>query len=490
VYRLPSNFPPTNTATRQLAGLGAPDLRGTYGEYSFFTDDPKAAAVAGDAATRVEFANGCVHTKLIGPADTLRANEPPAAVDFTIYVDAARGLAKLAFPGQEVLLKPGEWSEWVVVSFEMLPHLARASGICRFYLKQVAPHFQLYATPVNVDPMDPALPICAPADFAKQLAQKHGRFYTQGFPEDVKALRSGVLDDGEYLQQAGQCLEEERRMYTSALHDFSRGLLCYYFSATDRTQHMFWRTSDPRHPAYTAEAAREYGPAIDDCYRMADALVGEAMEAADDDTTLIVMSDHGFAPYYRSFNLNGWLAQEGHLQGVAPWSKEQDLFANADWARTQAYAVGFNALYLNLQDREVDGVVSRSDRDDLLARLKAQLLAVTDPETGGRVFAGVYDRSDYRGEIADRAPDLILGYVPGYRVSDSSVLGGVAGKLVEDNLDKWSGDHCIDRLHVPGMLLSNRPARLETPGLPDVTATLLAEFGAQQPAEMIGEPAV
>ena len=95
------------------------------------------------------------------------------------------------------------------LQFEMIPHVQRVTGICRFYLKQVAPHLKLYVTPINVDPLDPAIPISAPADFVTDLARKHGRFYTQGFPEDVKALRSGVLDDAEYLHQVHGSVEEE-----------------------------------------------------------------------------------------------------------------------------------------------------------------------------------------------------------------------------------------------------------------------------------------
>ena len=490
IYRVPSNYPPHDNGSTQLAGLGAPDLRGTYGECTYITDGPVGDQQrSAGLIVSVTVSNGRVQTRLEGPANTLRAEAPTSGVDLTIWVDREHKAAKLAVSGQEVVLREGEWSEWVPLEFEMMPHVESVAGMCRFFLKQVSPHLKLYVTPINVDPLDPAIPISAPTDFVTQLAEKHGRFYTQGFPEDVKALRSGVLDDAEYLQQVHGSVEEEVRMYESALHEFRRGLLCYYFSATDRHQHMFWRTIDPKHPAYNAKAAREYGPVIETTYEMSDRLVKMALEAADGETTLIVMSDHGFGPYYRSFNVNAWLAQNGYLVGNGPWEGEAGLYSdNMQWGATRAYAVGFNAVYLNLQGREANGSVGEAEREGLVKQLSQDLLRARDPETGAPIVSRVYTRADFASEAPDRAPDLVVGYASGYRCADASVLGGAAGPVVEDNRDKWSGDHCIDRALVPGMCVASRQLTADAPGLADVTATLLAEFGVRPPREMIGKP--
>jgi len=491
VYRAPSNFPPQDTGAKQLAGLGAPDLRGTYGEYSYFVEGAGRATgeIAGGATYPVQVRDGRLDARLIGPRNTLQQGEPESYVDFTVWLDRQHRMAKMVAQGQEVLLRQGEWSDWVPLSFTLLPHLKAVSGICRFYLKEVSPRFRLYVTPVNVDPMDPALPITAPADFARRLAERYGRYYTQGFPEDVKALRQGVLDEGEYLQQSGQALAEARRMYESGLNEFKRGMLFHYFSDSDRTQHMFWRTMDPRHPAYDPQIARRYGSAIEDCYRTADVLVGQAMEAADRDTTLIVLSDHGFAPFYREFNVNSWLADNGYLAGMAAWQERADIFSNADWASTTAYGIGFNGVYVNVRGREREGSVDPAERRAIASKLAEELRAVRDPDTGARVIAQVYLSDEaYRRQIPDRAPDLIIGYARGYRCSDASVLGEVSEKMVADNKDKWSGDHCIDREAVPGVLLSTKPIRAERPALEDVTASVLAEFGLKRAKEMTGTP--
>jgi hypothetical protein len=95
-------------------------------------------------------------------------------IPFTVVIDAENPVAKIDIQERQVLLKPGEWSEWVPVSFEMLPFgAASAHGIVRFYLKEIRPDLKLYASPVNVDPSNPILPISEPAvaAVARQLRQ-------------------------------------------------------------------------------------------------------------------------------------------------------------------------------------------------------------------------------------------------------------------------------------------------------------------------------
>jgi len=490
VYRAPSNFPPRDTGAKQLAGLGAPDLRGTYGEYSYFTDAVTTQGqTSGGTTYPVRVTNGRVAATIAGPRNTLREGDPESAAQITVWVDRNSRAAKLVVQDQEVVLKQGEWSAWLPITFTLLPHLKGVTGICRFYLKEVAPRFALYVTPVNIDPCDPALPVAAPDGFAAELAQRYGRFYTQGFPEDVKALRHGVLDEAEYLHQSALAMGEARRMYEDGLHQFRRGMLFHYFSASDRAQHMFWRTMDPRHPMYHEQLARDYGSVIEECYQEADVLVGQAMEAMDGDTCLIVMSDHGFAPFYRSFQVNAWLAANGYLVGLDSWDRKPSLLENADWAQTIAYGIGFNGVYVNVAGREGEGSVPADQRLAVARKLARDLRQVRDPDTGEQMIDRVYVSDEaYRSNIRERAPDLILGYARGYRCGDGSVLGEAAGPVVSDNLDKWSGDHCIDRDAVPGMLLTNREVRTHHPDLTDVTASVLAEFGIPTPEDMSGHP--
>src|SRR2546423_13890811 len=108
-------------------------------------------------------------------------------------------VAKFTVQDQEFVLREGEWSDWMRVEFQLMPVFGNVKGICRFYLKQAHPRFQLYVSPINIDPENPALPISTPSSYSRDLAKQIGEFHTQGIAEDTKALTAGVLDDKEYL---------------------------------------------------------------------------------------------------------------------------------------------------------------------------------------------------------------------------------------------------------------------------------------------------
>ena len=95
-------------------------------------------------------------------------------------------------------------------------------------------------------------------------------------------------------------------------------------------------------------------------------------------------------------------------------------------------------------------------------------------------------RSVYHGEAVESAPDLIVGWAPGFRSSWQTALGAVPKTLIEDNTEEWRGDHCIAAESVPGIFVSNRRSRLDDPRLQDLTVSLLAEFGVPPAPGMTG----
>jgi predicted AlkP superfamily phosphohydrolase/phosphomutase len=94
----------------------------------------------------------------------------------------------------------------------------------------------------------------------------------------------------------------------------------------------------------------------------------------------------------------------------------------------------------------------------------------------------------YDGPYVEQAPDLIVGYDTGYRVSWDCASGVVAGPLIEDNVKPWSGDHCIDPALVPGVFFCSRTIRGDDPALIDIAPTALALFGLPAPRHMQGRP--
>ena len=491
VFHMPANFPPSASRARTLAGMGTPDLRGGYGTFSFYTDDPtvQAGEVEGGEIIPVMVQNWRVAANLEGPKNSFRKGWPPALVPFTVSVDPVSPVAKVGIQDREFVLREGEWSDWVQVDFSLIPGLESVSGICRFFLKQVHPRFQLYVSPLNIDPADPALPLSTPASLSRDLWREVGDFYTQGIAEDTKALSDGVLDDGEYLQQAREVAAEQRRIFDAEFPKFHRGVFFFYFSSLDLNGHMMWRLMDSHHPAYDPTLAAQYGNALESFYQQIDGVLGKVLPTLDANTTLLVLSDHGFAPFYRSFNLNTWLLDNGYLALKPGTEQEQgQYFANVDWSRTRAYGLGLNGLYLNLKGREKDGIVQPgSDANTLLDEISSKLLAVRDPSTGLPAITRMSRTSQvYHGPYTQDAPDIIVGYNRGYRAGWKTILGAFPHQLFEDNNNAWSGDHCMDYTLVPGVLLSNRKIDVTSPALTDIAPTILAEFGIAPAHGMMG----
>ena len=496
VYRIPANFPPIGAKGKTLSGMGTPDLRGTYGTFTFYTDDPTAAvgAVEGGEVVQVDVKNNRVTTDLIGPDNTFRKNSPPATEPFTVDVDPLEAVARIGFQDQQFVLKEGEWSGWIPVEFQLMPvfgnWIGGVKGICRFYLKQAHPRFQLYVSPINIDPENPALPISTPSSYSRDLARQIGEFHTQGIAEDTKALSAGVLDDKEYLEQARTVLAEHRRAFDVEFPKFHDGLFFFYFSSLDLNAHMMWRLTDPQSPAYDAALAARYGSSIEEFYQQIDQVLGEVMPRVDDDTTLLVLSDHGFAPYRRSFNLNTWLLNNGYItrkEGAGGDSSEP--FADVDWSRTRAYGLGLNGLYLNLRGREREGVVEAgAEADALLREIRQKLLEIRDPKGGSQVITRIDLASEaYQGPYARAGPDALVGYNRGYRAGWKTILGAFPADVLEDNTNAWSGDHCMDFTKVPGVLLSNRKIEAQAPALTDIAPTILSEFGIAKTKDMMGQ---
>jgi predicted AlkP superfamily phosphohydrolase/phosphomutase len=491
VFRIPANFPPVPAKGNTLSGMGTPDLRGTYGTFSFYTDDPTAAPgpVEGGQIIPVQVENWKVKAYLIGPDNTFRKDSPPATEPFEVAVDPLESVAKISVQDHEFVLREGEWSDWIRFEFQLIPFFGNVKGMCRFYLKQAHPRFQLYVSPINIDPASPALPISTPSSYSRLLAEEAGEFYSQGIAEDTKALSAAVLDDNEYLQQARTVLAEHRKIFDAEFPKFKEGVFFFYFSSLDLNSHMMWRLMDPKHPGYDANLAAHNGSAIADFYHQIDQVLGEVLPRVDNQTTLLVLSDHGFAPYHRSFNLNTWLMQNGYIKlknEARPDSAEP--FSGVDWSQTKAYGLGLNGLYISLCGREQNGtVVPGREADALIGEIKQKLLAVKDPQSGSAVITRIdIAKEAYQGPYSQSGPDLIIGYNRGYRAGWKTILGGFPSDILEDNTNPWSGDHCMDYTQVPGVLLSNRKIAADTPSLTDISPTILTEFGLPKSKDMLG----
>jgi predicted AlkP superfamily phosphohydrolase/phosphomutase len=492
IVRMPANFPVSGTATYELSGMGTPDVRGTYGTFSYFTTDRSEYLakrdVGGGNVYRVRVLDGKVEATLEGPPNPFLApegkREPPRAqAVFAVHVDPDEPYALIEIGDEERLLAVGEWSDWVPVSLPLIPTQSIAVE-ARFYLKELRPEFRLYATPLSYDPMNAGIPLSRPASFAKEIAEANGRFYTQGMPEDTKALDGGILTVDEFLAQARIAGDELLAEYPWVFEKFDRefpekGLLFYYTGNLDQTSHMIYQLGDSLHAAYDSANAARHAGVIPGIVEGFDRTVGWTLERLRPDDLLIVMSDHGFSSWRRAMHLNSWLRDEGYLVPKDPEAVDLGYFLNIDWGRTRAYALGLNGLYVNLRGREAQGIVDPADRRGLLEEIAYKLVKVLDPATGMPAVTKVYLAEDAyhdRGHL-EVGPDAVVGYALATRGSNESALGELPKEIFVDNLEPWGADHCMDHVTVPGMLATSRPLAKEAPTLQSLAAAILAEFG-------------
>ncbi len=449
VLRVPVTYPPDNINS-MLSGMGVPDLLGTQGTYTFYATKFINPGEKGGNIVRVKVKNNRIETTLGGPPNPFTGS----LLSMPLVMEKSQSDSmKISIDGNELELEEGNWSEWIEIDFSYAGVFS-LSGMVRLHLIESFPRVKLYVSPININPQSAELPIANPPEFAAQLSNDIGLYHTLGMPEETWSLNDGLLDSEAFLQMIKKVLAEREAMFFKQLADDSNELLIEVFVQTDRVSHMFWRGHDPNHPIYedTNELERN---AIKWIYQEADRILGKTMDQLKSDDKLIVLSDHGFAPYYKHVNLNRWLHDEGFL-ALKTNNETSFSLKDVDWEKTQAYAMGLNGIYLNLIGREKHGSVTQENASHIEKEIITKLSKLVDTDNNEAIINRVYSRDEvYSGAESQDSPDLIVGYTRGYRASWQTVLGEAPLELTSINSDMWSGDHCIDPELVPGVLFTN-----------------------------------
>ncbi len=429
VIRVPVSWPPEKFHGALLSAMGAPDLRGTQGTYTLF----------GLNSEELKSGEFCCFRR---EGEALVASLPgPEGNHLEVRLQD-----RLLLCGKEsVTLQEEVLSPYIRLKF------GRVRGLARFLL--LGPE-RLYMTPIQIDPGRPVLPLSWPSAYSVALARILGDFATCGLAEDTGAREDGVLSQQAYLDQAYAIHEERKTQFFHALRRTREGLCAVVFDGPDRIQHM---VKDEK--------------VLDQLYREMDELVGETLARSGPDDVVLVLSDHGFKPLARCFDVNAWLHQEGYLK--------VDDQGQIDWSQTRAHALGLCGIYLNRKDRYHNGWVDQAA--PLLQELRERLLDLLDPVTEESFLEDVFAaESIYQGPYLDRAPDLILAYRPGYRTAKSAARGEVGKDLFSDNDSLWCRDHCFHPDLVPGVLFSSIPLQSGA-RLHDLAPTVLELFGVTPP---------
>jgi predicted AlkP superfamily phosphohydrolase/phosphomutase len=543
VVEAPTSFPADPTEHGKVSsGLGVPDIRPSFGTYFVWSNDPalpdrtemgavirlhepdENAVVRGEIEGPENFllsedevrrlrteARSLRLERMLKPekrqelGERIRAveGELRATIPVEFRLDPEAGRATILVQGQERTVPVGQWTDHVELTFT-LNRIVKPSGVARFIVTRCdEAAYSIVLGMINWNPakVPPNVRITEPAGWSGELVDAVGMYDTLGWACVTSGIKDEILDEAAFLAHVNLLWDARERRVLHLLEQDDWDCFVAVLTETDRVQHLMWRLIDEKSPRYDADLAARYGDAVLRIYQRMDRLVGIVLdEHVDEETTLIVCSDHGFAPFRRSVHLNTWLVENGYmtLRGQSRGLNLEDLydpdtrfFKNVDWSRTRAYSMGLGKIYLNLKGREPKGIVAPEESDALRQEIIEGLLALRD-EDGTRVVEAVYRPEDvYEGDFVHRAEDLILGFRPGYRVGWQTTLGGTPRKVIEDNDQKWSADHCsVDPKFVPGILFCSRPIPVEDPGIEDLGPTVMHLLGVEPAKVMDGRPVI
>jgi predicted AlkP superfamily phosphohydrolase/phosphomutase len=369
-----------------------------------------------------------------------------------------------------------------------------------------------------------------PASLAQELAHTVPAFTTAPPEGTAHSLgREAVLIDA--LERLTETTMETIRYLMSC---YEWDFFMTVFKETDVAMHWLWRFMDERHPLYIHDAPEHLQQGLQRCYRRMDACLAELLDAAGQDTILVIMSDHGAGPLEQYIHANAWLVDQGFMQlkrtlptrmkrllyqiGVTPVSlyklsmalgrgaqvaqtmrhrKAGILslvrsvflsFNDVDWSRTRAYSLGnYGQLYVNLRGREPQGIVSPGvEYERVVDELVDRLSRLRHPQTSQAIPVRVYRREEiYHGDHLEESPDVV--FLPeDMRYNGFGLYQFSSRSWLEPIFDR-SGGHRMDGIVMflgPGI---RRGHELEDAALIDLAPTVLAALGVPVPDDMDGQ---
>jgi len=300
---------------------------------------------------------------------------------------------------------------------------------------------------------------------------------------DVEEFRTENKDQllGEIYKMTERRWKAYRHFYKKEEPDFS----IVVEMGVDRIHHGFWRYYDKEHRLY--EPGNRYENAIKDYYLALDEEIGKTLTLFDDDTLVLVVSDHGAKTMHGAICVNEWMQKEGYLK-LKEQPKEQVRMKNdmVDWSGTKAWGEGgyYSRIFFNVEGREPEGVIKKEEYDDFREEIKAKLEAITD-EDGNNIGTKVFKPEEIYREVKNVPPDLIV-YFGDLNWRSAGSVGTGQIHMYENDTGPDDANHAQD-----GIIIANLPPDRMVEAddhysIYDVAPTVLSWCGIEVPGDMIG----
>jgi len=343
--------------------------------------------------------------------------------------------------------------------------------------------------------------------------------------------------------------EREVRATRYLMNNYDWDFFMTVFTCMDPIQHFFWKYMDPEHPLYDPEKAEKYGDEILKFYQKVDEILNELLKSVSDDTTIIIMSDHGAGPLHNFFNVNDWLSRKGFLvskerkrfpylgslfklfkraldqvtylayalgllkvfyfvtdhsyylrtlikavralTGIIPSVRRSLEEMNIDWSKTRAYSFGsgnVGRIYINVKGREPQGIVEPGQEyEELRKQLIKELRELADPRTGRKVDVTVFKREEiYHGEYVKQAPEIVF-YMNELSTEIDPTMGHDSFFSYDFSTKRSNAGHRMD-----GVLIIKGPefrkgVKTSQAEIIDVAPTILYLMDCSVPSDMDGK---
>lgn len=305
------------------------------------------------------------------------------------------------------------------------------------------------------------------------------------YPFDISDFRTN--DKAALLQRLLDFTETQYRVVQHLLTSKPWDFFMHVNMGTDRIHHAFWRYHDPQHRLY--EPGSPFEHAIRDYYKLVDSYIGRLLEQVDDDTQVLIVSDHGVKRMDGGICLNEWLWRNGWLAlktepkpgEIMPFNEQ-----NVDWSKTRAWGSGgyYGRVYLNVAGREPEGTIPAALYEQTRDELIAALCAIPDPE-GKPLHTQIHKPQEVYAEVNGVAPDLIV-YFGDLHWRSVGSLGHNTYYTLENDTGPDDANHAVEGMFILYDPRQRGKGQIPARQLMDIAPTLLKRMGVAIPATMQG----
>lgn len=295
-----------------------------------------------------------------------------------------------------------------------------------------------------------------------------------------------IHDDWEgFLNDNIKAAESKKEVSTFLMQRSDWDFFIIIFGWTDAVQHMLWKFIDEKSPLWK-DSYRNVKNPLHIFYKRLDKIIGDILKVVDKNSTVILLADHGFGPFYARININNFLRKEGYLYfkknfytfakrilleydlslvsarklahklGIKRLKErfrdeKQEILGKAvlslfdmDLSKTKAYSLGtYGEIFINMKGRDPDGIVMPGkESENLINEIILKLKELKDPTTGVSIIKEVFKKEEiFNGSYLDSAPDLIAVPERGFCPNGSFCF---SSRRIVETTDYASGTHEID----------------------------------------------